>query len=227
MTDTRSESLNRLARFNTTETHSYRFTLFGEHTSDSKERYQQITNNSGAADIQELVDAFNTDFTDHCRIQFEDIHSIKPSDRDYQLRAIAKMADEFNLSAEFDAACVQADQQDNADCISEHFFQRLLTVFGENWVQNNRGEIQTALQQGNYAQLLEEKNVAQLTDLMIAVQTKPMFHAFWTKFNEYHDGGEEIDVNTLVAQACELGRAEVQKSVESLIATTPIAVKIG
>ena len=232
MISRRDDVLRRLERFNHTISTSAKFTIFSkpEHSNPELEiKLSRITFLSDICHLEELVQEFNNSFNP-CRIEYSLENTTttpgEPNTTGHsQAEAMGKLADEFNMSEEFNAACIAVDETNDQEHIYV-FQEKLMKVFGERWFMDNKEEYLSKTNELGFNDALESQDLERMVAIMSEVQ-KPMWLAFWNRINELT--GNEMDDATiinLVEQGTEAGKNSIKESLESFLATNVIAVRV-
>ena len=232
MLSKREDALRRIERFNHTISTCAKFTIFSkpEHpASDLEIKLYKITELSDISHLEELVQEFNNSFTP-CRIEYSLENTITaPGESNItghsQAEAMGKLADEFNMSEEFDAACVAAGQT-NAQEPFYVFQEKLMKAFSDRWAMDNKEAYVAKIHELGYSDALESQDLERLVAIMSDVQ-KPMWLAFWNRINELT--GNEMNhaaIKSLVESTTEAGKNSVKEALENFLATNVIAVRV-
>ena len=232
MISNRDDVLRRLERFNHTVSTSATFTLFSkpEHPNPELEiKLSRITDLSDTSHLEALVQEFNNSFPP-CRIEYSLENTSTPSGESNttgqgQAEAIGKLADEFNMSEEFEAACIAADETND----QEHMYafqEKLMKAFSERWFMDNKEACVTKINELRFNDALESHDLERMIVIM-SDTLKPMGLAFSNRINELI--GNKMDHATiikLVEQITEAGKNSIKESLESFLATNVIAVRV-
>ncbi|PJD91481.1 MAG: hypothetical protein CK424_06625 [Legionella sp.] len=208
------------------------FTIFSkpEHSNSELEtKLSRITDLSDISHLEELVQEFNNSFTP-CRIEYSlENTTIAPGESNTtghrQAEAMGKLADEFNMSEKFDAACIAVDETND----QEHFYvfqEQLIKAFSERWAIDHEQTHVEKMHELGFFDALESQDLERMVAIMSDVQ-KPMWLAFWNRINELM--GNEMDHATiikLVEQMTEAGKNSVKESLEVFLSTNTIAVRV-
>jgi hypothetical protein len=232
MLSKREDVLKRLERFNHTISTSAKFTIFSkpEHPDPALEiKLSRITALSDISHLEELVQEFNTNFTP-CRIEYSlENTTTAPGESNItghsQAEAMGKLADEFDMSEEFDAVCIAVDETNTQEPFYV-FQEKLMKAFSERWAMDNKEAHVAKIHELGFSDALESQDLERLVAIMSDAQ-KPMWLAFWNRINELT--GNEMNhaaIKSLVEQATEAGKNSVKEALENFWATNVIAVRV-
>ena len=232
MLSKREDALRRIERFNHTISTCAKFTIFSkpEHpASDLEIKLSRITELSDISHLEELVQEFNNSFTP-CRIEYSlGSTTTAPGESNTtghsQAEAMGKLADEFNMSEEFDAACIAADQTNDQEPVYV-FQEKLMKAFGERWAMDNKEAQLAKIHELGFSDALESQDLERLVAIMSEAQ-KPVYLAFWNRINELTGNKmSHAAVKNLVEQCTEYGKNSVKEALENFLATNVIAVRV-
>ena len=225
----REEVLRRLERFRHTIRTSATFTIFSKPERPEPELENKLTSITDLTEfdhLEDLVQEFNTRFTP-CRIEYTLESRITASGESdtpghSQAEAMGKLADELDLSDEFDAACIAADEASDQEPVYV-FQERLMKAFAERWVEDHKDAYLSKISEQGFMHALELRDLERMVDIM-SVVNKPVFLAFWHRINELT--GNTMDptaITSLVEQNIEAGRNAVAEILQGYLSKVAVA----
>lgn len=231
MNSTRKEVLQRLERFNRTEHTHINFSIFSKPTnpdSNIDANISSITSLHDPEQLDRLITEFNTMFAP-CRIEYTRTTATTAGESNStgysQAEAMGILADEFDMTDEFNAACRAAVETGLHEPI--YLFQeKLMKAFGENWALINKDACVTQVKELGWNDALESHDIDRLTEIMYST-VKPGMSAFWTRINELT--GNKMDSDTLeglTEQCAESGKKAARENIEHFLATNIIATRV-
>ena len=232
MNSKREYVLRQLERFNRKVSTSKQFSIFSkpEHPNPDLERkLSEITHITDISHLEGLVQEFNTRFTP-CRIEYSlGITTYEPGESNTtghsQVEAMGKLADEFDMSENFDAACIAADETNDQEPMYV-FQEQLMKTFSERWAIDHQEELAAKIRELGFWTAVESQDLESMVSIMADAQ-KPMWLDFWNRINELT--GNKMDhaaIISLVEQGTEVGKNSIRESLEIFLANNAIAVRV-
>ena len=216
----REERIKKLERFNRSTRTSAIFTIFSkpEHPAPELETsLSEITQLKNDDDLRTVVQAFNERFTP-CRIEYSLERTTTISGiQNKEIKAMAKLADELDMSHAFEMACIALDEtEDSKDMLA--FQDQLMNEFCERWAKEHEEAYLKKLEDLEYNEAKTSRDLERLVAIIGEANT-PMWEAFWTKMNELMDNEMgPAGIASLIAQAKEASKTSLREVVESFLA---------